>query len=425
MRTFLLNDIGRLYTMRGGGDGPLYGTAMSRPEVLYDAAVYVRDGRIADVGPSDELTCTYGDSAPVVSANGRMVTPGLVDPHTHLVHASSREHELAQKVAGVPYLEILAQGGGILSTVRSTRSASTEQLVAQAAVSLKRMLEFGVTTVEAKSGYGLDWPTEYKQLQAVQILQAKQPVRLVSTFLGAHAVPPEYADNPDAYVDEVIAMLSKVRSEGLAEFCDVFCEQGVFSLEQSRRLLTAAKEADFRLKIHADEIEPMGGAGLAAELGATSADHLLAVSEADLPRLREAGVIPVLLPGTAWNLGKRPAPGRTMIDDWDLPVAIATDYNPGSCPTENFQLVMAFATHLMKLTPTEVFVAATRNAAHAVARGSEAGVIDVGRPADLVLWNATNPDYVCYHFGVNHVDKVWIDGNLVVERGVALWDFGV
>ncbi len=420
MRTFLLNDIGRLYTMRGGDEGPLRGEAMGRPEVIERAAVYVHNGRIADIGPSDELTSKYADT-PVVRANGRMVTPGLVDPHTHLVHAGSRENELAQKVAGVRYLDILAQGGGILSTVRSTRAASEEELVAQAMVSLRRMAEFGVTTVEVKSGYGLDWPNEYKQLRVVRILSERQPVRLVSTFLGAHAIPPEYQGDSDAFVDELIGMLGQIRREDLAEFCDVFCEHGVFSIEQSRRLLTAAKEAGFRLKIHADEIEPMGGAGLAAELGATSADHLLSVSEADLGRLRDADVIPVLLPGTSWNLGKRPAPGRSMIDDWDLPVALATDYNPGSCPTENLQLVMAFATHLMKLTPTEVLVAVTRNAAHAVARGGEAGVIDIGRPADLVLWSANNPDYVCYHFGVNHVDKVWIDGEMVVDRGVALW----
>ncbi len=259
-------------------------------------------------------------------------------------------------------------------------------------------------------------------MQVVKSLQQQQPVHLVSTFLGAHAVPPEYKGRPDAFVDSVIAMLTDVKEQHLAEFCDVFCETGVFDVAQSRRLLEAARALGLGVKIHADEIVSLGGAELAAEVGAISADHLIAASDAGFEAMAEAGTIAVVLPGTSWNLGKPGARAREMIDRFNLPVAVATDYNPGSCPTENLQLVMAFATHLLKLTPLEVFAAVTRNAAYAIGRGEQAGIIDVGRPADLVLWNATNPAYMMYHFGVNHADMVWVDGKLTARGGQALWD---
>lgn len=424
LHSLRIDHIGQLLTLQSETtrQGPLHGLDMERTEVLREAGLYIEDGRIVHIGTSEEVQQNHPESDEVVDAQGRMVTPGLVDPHTHLVHAGSRENELAQKLAGVPYLDILASGGGILSTVQATRAASLDALVRQAVRSLRVMNAHGVTTVEAKSGYGLSWPEERKQLEAVRVLAERHPVRLVSTFLGAHAVPEEYRGNTDSLIDLWIANLKELRTAGLAEFCDVFCEDGVFSVEQSRRLLMAAQEAGLRLKIHADEVEPLGGAELAAELRAISADHLLAASDKGLSAMADAGVIAVVLPGTSWNLGATPARARAMIDEYHLPVAVATDYNPGSCPTENLQLVMAFACHLLKLTPMEVFAAVTRNAAHAIGRGQVAGTLEVGRPADLVLWNATNPAYVVYHFGVNHVDRVWIDGQLAVEGGQTRWN---
>lgn len=415
MATCLIDNIGTLLTLRHQQTGPLRGHDMGNYEVLHNAAIYVVDGVVRDIGPCADVRRAYTTVDEVVDAEGRMVTPGLVDAHTHLVHGGSREHELAQKVAGVPYLEILANGGGILNTVRSTRAATLEELKDKALHSLRIMLSHGVTTLEAKSGYGLDWDTELKQLRAVAQLKTEQPIKLVSTFLGAHAVPKEYARRSDDYIDEVIRMLPQIASEGYAEFCDIFCETGVFSLEQAKRLFTAARALGLTPKIHADEIDALGGTALACAFGAASADHLLVSTDEDLARLQQSDVIAVVLPGTSWNLGKPAARARTMIDGFHLPVAVASDYNPGSCPTENLQLVMAFATHLMKLAPLEVFAAVTRNAAHAIHRDSVAGMIDVGRPADIVLWNALNPEYVVYHFGVNHVAKVWVDGNLVVD----------
>lgn len=423
MSRLRIDHIGRLLTMRlpTQDSGPLRGAQMREAEVLQDAGLYVEDGRIADIGPTADICAAHPTADDVLDAGGRMVTPGLVDPHTHLVHAGSREHELAQKLAGVPYLEILANGGGIHSTVRATRDASADALVEKAMHSLQVMNAHGVTTVEAKSGYGLDWANEEKQLRAVRTLAARQPVRLVSTFLGAHAVPPEFRGREDELIDLFISILPTIRREGLADFCDVFCETGVFTVDQSRRLLSAARQAGLGVKVHADEVEPLGGAEMAADVGAISADHLLAASDAGLAAMAASGTIAVVLPGTSWNLGASHARARAMIDTFGLPVAVATDYNPGSCPTENFQLVMAFACHLLKMTPMEVFVAATRNAACAVGRGERAGVIDVGRPADLVLWAADNPEYVVYHFGVNHADRVWVDGRLTAEGGRTRW----
>jgi imidazolonepropionase len=420
MGTSLIYNIGTLLTLRHQTDGPLRGAEMSSYEVLQDAAIYMADGFIKSVGRSNDLRSTYAAADTLYDANGRLVTPGLVDAHTHLVHGGSREHELAQKTAGVPYLEILRNGGGILNTVHSTRDTSLPDLKAKASRSLHIMLAHGVTTVEAKSGYGLDLETEYKQLHAVMELHDEHPLKLISTFLGAHAIPPEYLGRGDAYIEEVIRMLPIIANEKLAEFCDIFCETGVFTVEQSRRLFQAALEVGLIPKIHADEIDSLGGTRLACEVGAASADHLLACTDEDMARLHDSGVIPVVLPGTSWNLGKPPARARTMIDTYQLPVAVASDYNPGSCPTENLQLVMAFATHLMKLSPLEVFAAVTRNAAHAVRRGKTAGTLDVGGPADIVLWQATNPEYVVYHFGVNHVDKVWVDGQVWVDGGVVI-----
>lgn len=414
----LVTNIGRLVTPPG--NLPRFGAEMKDVCEIVDAAVAIRDGRIALCGAEQDVRNDLAEAriAQTIDVGGRLVTPGLVDPHTHLVHGGSREHELALKRAGVPYLDILAQGGGILSTVRSTRAASEEELYEKARRSLNEMLLNGVTTVEAKSGYGLTLEDELKQLRVAKRLNETHTIDIVSTFMGAHAVPPAFQGRSDAFVEQIIEeMLPRVAREGLAEFCDVFCEQGVFSIEQSREILLAGMRHGLRPKIHADEIVPLGGAELAAEVGAISAEHLLAATEDGLAALADRGVIPVLLPGTSFNLGlSQHARARDMIDRYALPVAISTDYNPGSCPTESMQLIMMLASLNLKMTPEEILTACTLNAANALGRGADIGSIAIGKRADLTVFDAPNLAYLPYHFGVNHTYGV-------IKNGlVAVWD---
>ncbi|MGB8956892.1 MAG: imidazolonepropionase [Tumebacillaceae bacterium] len=412
----LVTGIGRLVTPPG--DYPRFGKEMKQVYELMNAAIAIRDGRIAMLGAEEDVRAELAGAeiAETLDVGGRLVTPGLVDPHTHLVHGGSREHELAMKRSGVPYLDILAQGGGILSTVKATRAASEEDLYDKARRSLDEMLLNGVTTVEAKSGYGLDTDTELKQLRVAKKLNEAHPVDIVSTFMGGHAVPPEYKGREDEFVDRIVHdMLPKVAEEGLAEFCDVFCEQGVFSVEQSRRILMEGKRNGLIPKIHADEIESLGGAELAGEVGAISAEHLLACSDQGLQEMADAGVIPVLLPGTSFNLGlTRHARARDMIDRFNLPVALSTDYNPGSCPTESIQLIIALASVNLKMTPEEILTACTINAANALGRGFDIGSIQAGKRADLAIFDAPNLAYLPYHFGINHTYGVIKNGQVVV-----------
>lgn len=415
---FIYN-IGLLVTMQGK-QGPRTGKDMSKIAGVENGAVAIQDGIIVAVGSEVEVRSQIADMriAKEVDAKGQLVTPGLIDPHTHLVHGGSREHELDLKLKGVPYLEILAQGGGILSTVRSTREASEEELFIKAKKSLDLMLLQGTTTVEAKSGYGLTMKDELKQLRVAQQLDQSHPIDLVSTFMGAHAVPEEYKGRSSEYVDLVIdEMLPEVKRQGLAEFCDVFCEHGVFSVEESKRILTAAKDLGFGLKIHADEIEPMGGAHLAGEMGCISAEHLLAATDEGLESMRDTGVIAVCLPATSFNLRlKTHARARTMIE-MGVPVALSTDYNPGSSPTESSQLVMTLGCLNLGMTPEEVITAMTMNAAHAIGKADTIGSLEVGKQADLVIYQASNLAYLPYHFGINHVDLVVKKGKIVVANG--------
>lgn len=429
----------RLATL-AGGTGPKRGRAMNDVGYVEDGVVGIRDGKIAFVGTVEEAKAkmgvqgnswtdsdldsslnsdvSSGRASKIWDAGGRLLTPGLIDPHTHLVHAASRENELAMKLAGRSYLEILAAGGGILSTVNATRAASEDELVSQAMLSLRLMLEHGTTTVEAKSGYGLNRETELKQLRVARRLNQEQAVEIVSTFLGPHALPPEYKGRADEFLDEMTKLLDEIEAEGLAEFADIFCEEGVFSTEQSRRFLAACQQHGLRGKIHADEIEPLGGAELAAELRAVSADHLPAASLTGIHALAGAGVIGVLLPGTSWNLrAKQHANARYFIDEAGLAVALATDYNPGSCPTESLQLIMAFAANLLNMTPEEILTAVTRNAAYAIGRGELVGSLEVGKQADLCVWNTRELAYIPYHFGVNHIASVFKRGIEVVRDG--------
>lgn len=415
----LIHNIGTLITMQGTQE-PRRGGEMSEVADVRRAAVAIRDGIIVAAGSEEEVQAQISELSVThkYDAEGKLVTPGLIDPHTHLVHGGSRENELALKLKGASYLEILAQGGGILSTVRSTRQASEEELYVKAKKSLDTMLSYGVTTAEAKSGYGLTLDDELKQLRVTRKLNQEHPVDLVSTFMGAHMVPEEYKGRSQEFIQLIIEeMLPEVKRQGLAEFCDVFCEHGVFSVEESEQILLAAKAMGFGLKIHADEIEPMGGAQLAGKLGCISAEHLIAASDEGLEAMKRAGVIAVCLPATSFNLRlKHHARARRMIE-MGLPVALSTDYNPGSSPTESMQLVMTLGCLNLGMTPEEVLTAVTINAAHAIGKAETIGSLEAGKQADLVIFNADNLAYLPYHFGINHVHSVFKQGKMVVLDG--------
>ncbi|KEZ48593.1 imidazolonepropionase [Metabacillus indicus] len=411
----ILENIGQLLTMDYGKEGPLCGKEMDQLIVLENMSIAIKDGKVAEIAATSSAADWEADKQ--IDCGGRLVTPGLIDPHTHLVFAGSREHEMGLKQQGVPYLEILKRGGGILSTVEKTRAATEADLYKKAAGHLNEMLSYGTTTVEAKSGYGLETDAELKQLRTAKKLNAEHPVDVVSTFLGAHAIPAELKGQPEVFLDEMLQLLDVIEKEELARFVDIFCETGVFTIEQSRAFLTKAKQRGFGLKIHADEIDPLGGAELAAELGAVSAEHLVGASDAGIKRLAETGVIACLLPGTSFYLNKPDhAKARKMLDE-GVAVTLATDFNPGSCPTENLQLIMSFSAVMYKMTVKEIWNAVTVNAAHAIGLGGQRGVIAPMQQADLVIWNADNYEYIPYHFGVNHVGTVIKKGAVVYEKG--------
>jgi len=410
----VIRNIGQLLTMES--DRPKKGAEMRELTVLENAALAIKDGLIAWIGRDAEAA--HLESAEVIDAEGRLVTPGLIEPHTHLVFGGSREHEIPLKLQGVPYLEILRQGGGILSTVRATRNATKAALKLKAEKHLDRFLSYGVTTLEAKSGYGLNKETEIKQLEVVKELNETHPVDLVSTFLGAHAIPEEFQGQSGRYLQEMVELFPELKARGLAEFVDIFCETGVFSVAESRDFLEKAKQAGFGLKIHADEIDPLGGAELACDLGAATADHLVAISEEGIRRLAGSDTIAVLLPGTTFYLGKDVyAPARKLIDS-GAAVALSTDFNPGSSVTENIQLIMSLAMLKLQMTPEEIWHAVTINAAFAIGRGEVAGQIRVGRAADLVIWDAPNYHYIPYHYGINHTYQVLKKGKCVYAKRI-------
>lgn len=417
----IITNIGQLITMQGS-KGPRKGREMLELGVIEGAAICIKDGRIIDVGKNDEITLKYS-SIPIkqqLDAGGRLVTPGLIDPHTHLVFGGSREDELKLKLQGVPYLEILKQGGGILSTVRKTRDWSEAELKEKALKHLNRMLSFGTTTVEAKSGYGLNAETELKQLRVAKELSAIHPIDIKSTFLGAHAIPEEYKGDGAGFLRAMEELFDTIISDDLAEFCDIFCEEGVFSVEESRAYLERAKQAGFKLKLHADEIHPIGGSELAAELRALTADHLVGASDEGIKQMAAAGTVAVLLPGTSFYLrSKSYARARYMIEN-QLPIALSTDFNPGSSPTESLQLVMTLAALYLEMLPEEIWNAVTINAAYAIGMAEHIGTIEAGKQADIVIWDAPNYSYIPYHYGVNHVDVVIKKGKIVVNGGVAL-----
>ncbi|WP_339165138.1 imidazolonepropionase [Siminovitchia sp. FSL W7-1587] len=407
----------QLATLALNGKGPRVKEEMSELGLIEDGSLWLEDGVIKAVGTTAKLEEQYGErenEAEVVDASGCLVTPGLVDPHTHVVYGGSREREFEMRLEGATYMEIMNAGGGIHATTRMTREATEEELMEQTMRRLDSFLTHGVTTVEGKSGYGMNIETELKQLRVMQKLQEAHAIDIVPTFMGAHAVPPEYKEREDEFVDHLIKeMLPVVAEEKLAEFNDVFCEKGVFTPEQSERILEAGKDYGLIPKIHVDEIEPYGGAELAAKVGAISAEHLLKASDQGIRAMADAGVIACLLPATALYLREQAAAGRKMVDA-GVPVAISTDCNPGSSPTTSMPLVMNLACILMRMTPAEALTAATYNAACAINRQDKVGSLEQGKQADVVMWDIENYQKLQYLFGVNHVKSVWKKGIQVV-----------
>jgi imidazolonepropionase len=386
---------------------------MSQLEVVPNAFIAIADGKIIDYGQGNYAK-HIGDNTYFHNAEGNIDIPGLIDAHTHLVHAGSREKEFRKKIQGVPYLEILKKGGGILSTVQATRKATKKELFDKAYHSLNEMLLFGVTTIEAKSGYGLNTETELKILEVIKELQQSHPITISPTYLGAHAIPHEFQDDHEGYVQQIIHDLPIVKAHNLAESVDVFCESGAFTNEETKRILEEAKRLGFHLRLHADEIEPHGGAGLAVALDASSADHLMAISDDDIKKLARSKTVANLLPSTSFYLDKDYAPARALIDAGCI-VGISSDYNPGSSPSENFQFTMQVAANKLRMTPYEVLVASTINPAYSLGLKEKIGSIARGKQADLVIMNAKNLDYLVYHYGINHTKDVFKDGVLVVK----------
>lgn len=407
----------RIFTPSNPG-APLTGKHQGKVRCFEKGALLCRDGIIEAIGEEEELKASLmAQEVDVeVDCKGHCLIPGFVDPHTHMCFAKRREEEFTRRIQGMEYLEILRRGGGILSSVRAVRGVSEEELFSVTMEHALSALRFGSTTLEIKSGYGLETETELKMLRVIDRLGRETPLDVVPTFLGAHAVPEEYAQAPDDYVNLVIQeMIPAVSRQGIARFCDVFCEKGVFSVDQSRRILKAARKAGLELKIHADEVHDLGGAGLAAELRAISAEHLLAASDENLQAMAEQAVIGVLLPGTAYSLQKGYACARKMVD-LGIPVALATDCNPGSSYTESMPFIFGLAVLNMNLSVSEALVAATLNAAYAVGMAKEVGSLDVGKCADFLLLDGDSPAILAYHAGVSPVMEVYKRGEIVGKK---------
>ncbi len=391
----LIRNIGLLATPEGlcARRGP----AQGQLRLLKNAWVLAQDGIITALGQGAP-PC---GAEQIIDAEGRLATPGLADAHTHLIFGGWRQDELADKLHGVPYLDILARGGGILSTVRATRAATEAELLEKGRRALLEMQRFGVTACEAKSGYGLETETELRQLRVIRQLGQECAMDLAPTLLGAHALPPEYQADREGYLRLLCEeMIPRAAAEGLARFCDVFCEEGVFTVEEARRILLAGKAHGLLPKLHADEIHPIGGSQLAGELGAVSAEHLIVCPEEGMERMARSGVIACLLPCTSLYLGASFAPARRLVEK-GVAIAIATDFNPGSCPCLNLQLAMSLGCLYYRLTPEEVLTAVTLNGAAAMGLAGRLGSVEPGKQCDLALWDAPDLNYLCYRMGSN------------------------
>lgn len=395
-----------------GGEAPLAGADQGRVICYEQGALLCENGLIVAVGPEEEVLrrAEAMDVDMEVDCEGSCMIPGFVDPHTHICFAQRREREFSMRLAGTPYLEILKAGGGILSSVKAVREASEEELFAVTLENVLSALNLGTTTIEAKSGYGLTTESELKMLSVIDRIARETPLDVVATFMGGHAVPTEYKENPDAFVDILVnEMIPAAAKQGIASFCDVFCEEGVFTVDQSRRIMEAGRASGFELRIHADEVHDLGGAGLAAEMKSVSAEHLLAANEDNLKAMAESGVIANVLPATAYSLKKPYAPVRKMIE-LGVPVALATDCNPGSCFTESMPFIFGLSVMNMDMTIEEALVATTLNPAWSLGMQDRVGSLEVGKQADFLLLDGETPAILAYHAGVSPVIEVYKKG---------------
>lgn len=416
MSELIIENVSQLVTLRGPAR-PRVGAEMRELGIINSGALLARDGVIVAVGAASEVAPQAGADVIRIDACNSVVMPGFVDAHTHPVFAGTREDEYEMRAAGLTYQQIASQGGGIRSTVRKTRAASEDELFEMALPRVRSLLEHGTTTVEAKSGYGLSVDGELKILRVIRRLNAETPLELIPTFLGAHEIPDEYRGAREDYIRLVIdEMLPRVAAEGLARYCDVFCESHVFTVDESRRVLARAKELGLGVRLHAEQLSLSGGSNLAAELGAATADHLEWIDAEGIVTMKRAGVIAVLLPGAVFNLGlTRYAPARAMIEA-DLAVALATDFNPGSSPTPSMQMILSIACAQMRMTPAEAITAATINAAYSLACGERLGSLEAGKQADVVVFDCEDYRQIPYLFGINHAVVVIKSGEVVVDR---------
>ena len=411
MKKLIIKNASELVTCRG--KAPKKCSDMSNIGIIYNGSVVIEDGIIVDVDEASNISSRYDESEyEVIDASEKAVLPGFIDSHTHLIFGGYRADEFSWRLRGDTYMSIMERGGGITSSVRATRSTVLEEFVETGRKRLDKMMAFGVTTVEGKSGYGLDEETEIRQLEAMRILNESHPVDIAATFLGPHSVLPEWKGKEDEFIDYMIEVMKKVRERNLAEFADIFCEKNVFSIEQSRRFLKSAKEMGLKLKIHADEIVRLGGAELAAELGAVSADHLLQASDEGIRMMAEKDVVATLLPATAFCLKEDYARARDIIDS-GCAVALATDFNPGSCFTNSIPLVIALAAIQMRMSVEEIITALTINAASALSRQDSIGSIEAGKKADIIILEFPSIHFLPYHAGVNIVETVIKNGVVV------------
>jgi imidazolonepropionase len=413
LKTLALLHASQLVTL-AGPKRPRVGAELCDLAIIPDGGMLVRDGGIVATGSSEEIEKQMPAGVEVVNATGRVVLPGFVDAHAHPVFGGDRLDEFEMRARGATYEEIAAGGGGIRSTVSKTRAATEDQLLTQAKKHAEWFIRCGATTVEAKSGYGLSLEDEIKILRVVRRLNQETPVEFVPTFLGAHAVPEEFQSAPNRYVSLVIdEMLPRIAEERLAEFCDVFCERGYFDLETSRKVLSAARERGLGIRMHADQLTDSGGAALAAELGAVTADHLEQTEAPGIAAMQRAGVQPVLLPGSVYSLGKTRYPRAREMIEAGLAVVLATDFNPGSSPTPSMQMVLSLAATQMKMTPAEGVTAATINAAYSLKRGDRIGSLEAGKDANFALFDCADYRELAYYFGVPQTHSVYVRGERV------------
>ena len=409
MNLALIN-IKQLVTVSSQGHRTKSGSNMQNLGIIENAAIFIEGDTISWYGSMNDLSMSTIKEADIVDCRNKVVMPGFVDSHTHLLFSGSRENEFAMRSLGATYQEIAEKGGGILSTVKEVRKTSKKDLKKNARYYLTKLLRQGTTTVEIKSGYGLNKDDEIKMLEAINELNKEEVIHIVPTFLGAHAVPPEYKTNKEEYISEIInTIIPYVGKKKLASFCDAFCEEGYFSVDECRNILTAGIKNGMQAKLHGDELSPTGGAELAAEIGAVSVDHLEHISEIGIRALAKTGVVATLLPGVSFFLNHKYAPARNLIDS-GATVAIATDFNPGSCMSYNMPMMMTIACTQMQMSPEEVIVASTINGAAALGLSHEIGSIEKGKKADLIILDIPNYKFLPYHFGENFVEKVILNG---------------